>query len=481
MHHRRAQLVGVSIICFFMLPAVAQAASVSFSPSSGFYRVGEKFSVNVLVSSADQAMNAASAHISFSRDNLEVVSVSQSGSIIGFWAQQPAFSNESGAVSFEGVVFNGYTGSAGKLVTLNFRARSPGQATLGFNSASVLANDGLGTSISTNVNSADFTIGAVEQKVPALVSPEKIPEGFTFAKNLNLSNENIDIAYLQLCLKNEGFYSGDITGYFGPKTKRAVIDFQEKYFDDILTPWGFTKGTGLVRETTRTKLNEICLIPEEEEVVEEEPEKVFDIDVTLEDITITQGSDPVAIITFRDMGTESVFLNFIYTIVDEFERVMFRDEEVVSAETENVMRKTFKNLGLPSGLYALKIEAQYNSEVVVRAKEKFEVEVIVEIVEEKNILMNIWLWIGLSISLTFINIILLIVLIILLLRRYYTKKKVKKKTDTKNSEKYLTELKRKQERIEAEEKLLKKLEQDVINMKKRLEKDREEIKKRFKE
>lgn len=301
------------------------------------------------------------------------------------------------------------------------------------------------------------------------MSPEKIPEGFTFSKNLNLSDENIDVAYLQLCLKNEGFYLEDITDYFGPKTKRAVIEFQEKYFDDILAPWGFTKGTGLVRETTRTKLNEICLIPEEE------PEKVFNIDVTLKDVTITQGSDLIAITTFRDVGTESVSLNFIYTVVDEFERVMFRDEEVVSAETYDVVRKTFKNLGLPLGLYALKIEAQYNGEVVGQWKEKFEV-----IVEEKNILMNIRLWIGLSIFLTFINITLLIVLIILLLRFYYTKKNLKKKIDTKNNEKYLAELKRKQESIKAEEKLLKKLEQDVINMKKRLEKNREEIKKRFK-
>ena len=52
----------------------AEAAILNFSPSSGEYAVGGVFSVSVFVSSADQAMNAASGAVSFPADKLEVVS-----------------------------------------------------------------------------------------------------------------------------------------------------------------------------------------------------------------------------------------------------------------------------------------------------------------------------------------------------------------------------------------------------------------------
>ena len=96
-----------------------------FSPSSGEYAVGGVFSVSVYVSSADQAMNAASGAISFPPDKLEVISLSKTGSIFTLWVQEPLFSNSSGAVNFEGIALNpGFTGIGGKLITVNFKAKA---------------------------------------------------------------------------------------------------------------------------------------------------------------------------------------------------------------------------------------------------------------------------------------------------------------------------------------------------------------------
>ncbi len=93
-----------------------------------------------------------------------------------------------------------------------------------------------------------------------------IPVSFTFTGNLKQGMSSTEIKYLQVVLNSDsdtriaasGVGSpGRETNYFGSLTKAAVIKFQEKYYDDILAPWGFQGGTGYVARTTRAKLNEI--------------------------------------------------------------------------------------------------------------------------------------------------------------------------------------------------------------------------------
>ncbi len=94
----------------------------------------------------------------------------------------------------------------------------------------------------------------------------KEESGFSFSQDLKTGSRGAEVTELQKCLSRfEDIYpEGEVTGYFGAKTKEAVINFQEKYKEDILSPWGFTEGTGLVSETTREKLNEVCFSTEAE-------------------------------------------------------------------------------------------------------------------------------------------------------------------------------------------------------------------------
>ena len=88
---------------------------------------------------------------------------------------------------------------------------------------------------------------------------KKAPE-FEFKNDLRVGSKGKEVEELQKCLaKDPKIYpEGEITGFFGNLTKKAVIKFQEKYSEEILEPWGFKKGTGIVSKTTRKKLNEIC-------------------------------------------------------------------------------------------------------------------------------------------------------------------------------------------------------------------------------
>jgi ABC-type transport system substrate-binding protein len=95
---------------------------------------------------------------------------------------------------------------------------------------------------------------------------------FQFKSNLKLGSQGTEVKELQKCLANppaggpEVYPEGEITGYFGQLTKKAVIRFQDKYREEILEPVGIEEGTGLIRQSTRDKLNEICFEPPEETI-----------------------------------------------------------------------------------------------------------------------------------------------------------------------------------------------------------------------
>jgi hypothetical protein len=77
------------------------------------------------------------------------------------------------------------------------------------------------------------------------------------AVNLSYGDSGDDVELLQtwLAKDSEVYPEGIVSGWFGPLTKAAVIKFQEKYADEVLTPWGITEGSGFVGSTTREKLN----------------------------------------------------------------------------------------------------------------------------------------------------------------------------------------------------------------------------------
>jgi len=149
------------VLASFLIAEKSDAANLYLSPSSGSYTVGQTFPVTVFVGSGGQAMNAASGVVSFSASNLEVISISKASTIISLWVQEPTFSNTSGTVNFEGIVLNpGYNGPSGRMLTITFRAKAAGSASIRLSSGSILANDGEGTNILRSLGSATYQISA---------------------------------------------------------------------------------------------------------------------------------------------------------------------------------------------------------------------------------------------------------------------------------------------------------------------------------
>lgn len=155
----------IYILALLFLPFFVHGATLSILPASGSYSPGDVFQAAVYVGSPNESINAVQGAISFPATNLEVISLSKVGSIVGLWVQEPTFSNTGGAVNFEGVVLNpGFMGAQGKIVTITFRAKAAGMVPVSFSSGSVLANDGQGTNVLKGFSGATFVVGDSQTK-----------------------------------------------------------------------------------------------------------------------------------------------------------------------------------------------------------------------------------------------------------------------------------------------------------------------------
>lgn len=153
-------------------------------PSSGSFVVGSTFEVPIWVNSEDQPINAIAIDIKFPPDKLQLVSPSTGRSIITLWTAPPSFNNQSGTVSFQGVIPNGITTSRGLITTLTFRVKSPGKAYVQFGStAKVLKHDGLGTDLLRAKNDAVYNLLLPPPAGPIVASPTHPDPSLTYSSN----------------------------------------------------------------------------------------------------------------------------------------------------------------------------------------------------------------------------------------------------------------------------------------------------------
>lgn len=84
-----------------------------------------------------------------------------------------------------------------------------------------------------------------------------------FDRNLKLGDTGEDVRRLQEYLNSRGFLvadsgpgsPGNESALFGRGTKAALIEFQNKYADVLLKPYGLTEGTGYFGDATRNFVN----------------------------------------------------------------------------------------------------------------------------------------------------------------------------------------------------------------------------------
>jgi len=214
-------IIFLFLAFLFDLPE-ANAASLYFSSSSNSYTVGDIFTVNVLVDTEGQAINAAESTINFPIDFLEVISTNKSGAIFSLWVEEPTFSNSAGTISFVGGLPNpGFNGTAGKIISVVFRVKKAGSATVIFASGVVRANDGFGTDILKTRSQLQFTLVSAEALPPTTPAVAVTPEA---PKVFSLTHPNSDKWYPNNSPEFAWQLPSDINGVSLIINKSAVSD-----------------------------------------------------------------------------------------------------------------------------------------------------------------------------------------------------------------------------------------------------------------
>ncbi len=168
-------IVTVIIAGFFLSAQVIDAASVYITTGRAEVQTGETVTATIYVNTNGVPINSVEGVISVPSDILEILSVNTTGSVLSLWVEQPAFSG--GMVTFNGGVPNpGYTGSAGKVLSIQMRAKRDGKATIAFQSATVRANDGLGTDATQSKTGVSVVVTAPPATKPTTPEVKETPK-----------------------------------------------------------------------------------------------------------------------------------------------------------------------------------------------------------------------------------------------------------------------------------------------------------------
>lgn len=103
------------------------------------------------------------------------------------------------------------------------------------------------------------------------------------------------------------------------------------------------------------------------------PDHLFDITFSLEDRVILNSDDLVSLTTFESFGTKPTPVNLTFIIFDSRNKIVYKSEEFLVVETENILRKDFKDLNLDFGEYQIYLKTVYGEGVEDFFERNFEI------------------------------------------------------------------------------------------------------------
>ncbi len=176
------EVVGFfSALILFSNPLITSAAELRFSNYPSLVHSGDRFSVDVRLSTEGSNVNALGGKVLVS-SNLKIENIKDGQSLVGVWTERPEALPNMLESSFSGIIPGGYLGENGAIFTLDLEAHGTGPAKIEFSNLTVFGNDGIATPVEVTSAPLVFTIdprntSLANPRIPDLFPPESfVPE-----------------------------------------------------------------------------------------------------------------------------------------------------------------------------------------------------------------------------------------------------------------------------------------------------------------
>src|SRR3989344_2780340 len=163
---------ATSLILLLGMPFAAGASTFVGTPPDQTVGVGQLAAFTLFLNTEGESVNALDGTVSYDAEKLTFKSVADGDSVVTVWLKKLAVTRR-GELSFSGVIPGGFTGGQGKLLTLYFTAREPGENAMTALGDAYL-DDGKGTSISVKPLNSSITI--VKEPVANAISEADIED-----------------------------------------------------------------------------------------------------------------------------------------------------------------------------------------------------------------------------------------------------------------------------------------------------------------
>lgn len=153
----------IVLLMFFGAFNSAYAAQVLFQPQTLASPQAENYTVSLVIDTADESINAVAGRVLIDKALGVPIEVTDSGSIISFWVEQPQVNENTNSIKFSGTIPGGFTGSAGVLFSLVMPSYDGPMIdnAIAVTELQVLRNDGLGSR--SSVSTKSFAIGLTNE------------------------------------------------------------------------------------------------------------------------------------------------------------------------------------------------------------------------------------------------------------------------------------------------------------------------------
>lgn len=119
------------------------------------------------------------------------------------------------------------------------------------------------------------------------------------------------------------------------------------------------------------------------------PTQLFDISLKIANPLLDKSSDLVASVDLFSFGTEPTLVDLVYKVLDVRGKEVYRENNKVIVETEQVLSKSFPNLSLRGGKYTLVLDTTYGDNIQDEFKQSFEVKVLPDSIKVILIILTI--------------------------------------------------------------------------------------------